>query len=91
MLVMYLAWLIINRIPIHRKAHARATDGDAPLSPSAPAPRRVRWFDLVDTEHVDLFRDEHKDDVNDLIEDQERDRRLKGRAWWFWKLYYYVA
>ena len=90
MLVMYLAWLFINRIPAHRKAQGAAAATDA-LTPSSPVPRRMRWFDLVDTANVDLFRDEHKDDVTDLIEDQERDRRLNGRLRWFWRLYYTVA
>lgn len=87
---MYLAWLFINRIPALKAKHT-APSSDEPLSPTAPAPRRVRWFDLVDTANVDLYRDEHKDDVNDTIEDQERERRLSGRGGWFWRLYYYVA
>lgn len=93
MLVMYLAWLFINRIPIFKSK--TADPSDAPPSPStsapAPVPRRVRWFDLVNTANVDLLRDEYKDDVSDFIEDQERERRLKGRTRWFWRLYYYVA
>ncbi|EKM54159.1 uncharacterized protein PHACADRAFT_97068 [Phanerochaete carnosa HHB-10118-sp] len=93
MLVMYLAWLFINRTPVLKGREADASD--APPSPStstpAPVPRRVRWFGLIDTANVDLFRDEHKDDVHDQIEDQERDLRLKGRARWLWRLYYYLA
>ena len=89
MLVMYVAWLAIKRIPARRSEDDAAAD--APLSPDALAPHRVRWFDLVDTANVDLFRDEHKDDVGDLIEDQERDRRLNGRTKWLWKLYYTTA
>ena len=91
MLVMYIAWLVINRLPtLNAEASFRASS-QAALSPLEPTPRRLRWFDLVDTATVDLTRDEHKDDVDDLIEDQERARRLQGRAWVFWKLYYFVA
>ena len=89
MLVMYLAWLVIKRIPTLRTEDVNAAD--SPLPSSSMSPRRGRWFDLVDTASVDLFRDEHKDDVTDLIEDQERDRRLNGRLRWFWRLYYTVA
>ena len=88
MLVMYVAWLLINRAP---GPSVETESAATPEEPPSQNPRRVRWFDLVDTVNVDLFRDEHQDDVNDLIEDQERDRRLKGRVNWFWKLYYIMA
>lgn len=90
MLVMYTTWLIINRIPTTKTGAAEPAISEEPLSLTEP-PRRARWFDLVDIANVDLFRDEHKDDVEDRIEDQERERRLKGRTKWFWKLYYFVA
>lgn len=89
MLVMYIAWLAIKRLPTLNAEVNFPAPSEVPLHP--PAPRRLRWHDLVDTAAVDLTRDEHKDDVNDTIEDQERDRRLQGRGWVFWKLFYFVA
>ncbi|GJE95838.1 amino acid permease [Phanerochaete sordida] len=97
MIVMYLIWLFVNRIPVIKSklADIAGANDEVPPSPStstvALAPRRVRWFDLVDTSTVDLFKYEHHDSVDDLIEDQERERRLKGRSRWLWQLYYYMA
>ena len=91
MLVMYIAWLIVNRRPTVEAEHEHPASPEGPAAPPASPSRRARWFDIVDTASVDLHRDEYKDDVSDLIDDQERDRRLKGRARFFWKLYYLVA
>lgn len=90
MIVMYLAWLVLKRIP-YKKSQAIALPIDAEDIPVSIAPARSRWLDLVDTAEVDLHRDEHKDDAEDLVDDQERDRRLRGRAKLFWRVYYLAA
>lgn len=100
MIVMYLVWLLLKRIPLHlHKAHSDSEDtastNTAPTAgtPLAPyrAPRRVRWFDLVDTKVVDLYRDEHHETTDDTLDDEERDVRLSGRWRWAWTVYYLVA
>ena len=101
MIVMYLTWLLLKRIPLNlHKAHSdsedsidgpqRAASHSTPLAPYR-APRRVRWFDLVDTKTVDLYRDEHHETEVDTEDDEERDARLSGRYRWAWWLYYMVA
>ena len=81
MIVMYLAWNLAKRIPLHlHKPHSDSEDSIA--SPAAPpshttplapykAPRRVRWLDLVDTKTVDLYRDEHQETEVDTEDDVE--------------------
>ena len=98
MIIMYLAWLILKRMPLHlHKSHSESEDS-LPAAPSATTPlspyrvpRRVRWFDLVDTQTVDLYRDEHQETEADTTEDEERAVRLSGRWRWLWQLYYIVA
>ena len=103
MIVMYLAWLLIKRIPLHlHKANdyeesipspAIPPATSAAATPLAPyrAPRHVRWFDLVDTKTVDLFRDEHEESAVEELEEEERATRLAGRWRWAWHVYYLVA
>ncbi|EIN12074.1 hypothetical protein PUNSTDRAFT_99476 [Punctularia strigosozonata HHB-11173 SS5] len=91
MLVMFTAWLFIRR-PAH------TGDGiNAPLLSEATdgvpgRPRRDWWKgDLVDTEIVDLRRDEYEEGEEEREEDVERILRLKGRAGWLWRLYYWIV
>lgn len=89
MLVMYTAWLFFKRLPITKAGDTIITDTphSAPLRSSVG----VRWFDLANPDIVDLHRDEYNDTVDDSIEDQQREARLKGPTRWLWKLYYYIA
>lgn len=54
-------------------------------------PKRVRWFDLVDTLRVDLYRDEYADEPEDRKDDEIRERRVGGRAGGLWRVYYWVV
>lgn len=108
MIVMYLAWIVIKRIPMNKLAQKLHIDAESaapsippspipgspsPTTPLAPyrSPRRVRWFDLVDTKTVDLYRDEHEETVMDQLEDEEREARLSGKWRWWWRLFYIVV
>lgn len=91
MLVMYTVWLLLHRIPAHKTPIRLNTTEDLVRDTLDSAKAPIRWFDLVNTREVDLFRDEYKDDAEDVIDDQERERRLKGRARAFWSIYYLVA
>lgn len=92
MIVMYFVWLILKRRPL-LKTHAIALPiEDEPTGhASANIPRKTLWLDLVDTAEVDLFRDEYQDDAEDIKDDQERERRLRGRGGWLWSVYYLAA
>lgn len=52
------------------------------------------WFDVVDIHTVDLYRDEYEAEEEDLIEDEERQKRLKNTNLaqrTLWRLYYLFA
>ena len=89
MVVMYIVWITFKRLPQHKGVIDPEFVGSSDTPPISP--KRVRWFDLVDISTVNLHRDEYEDAVDDLIEDQERDRRMKGRIRWLWRLYYTIA
>ncbi|KAF7795500.1 hypothetical protein EIP86_006662 [Pleurotus ostreatoroseus] len=102
MIFMYLVWLLRQRIArrlLHAPADAEAatsisTSQAASRTTSAESnktPRHLRWFDLVDTKKVDLYRDEHEESEGDIIEDQERTLRLASRWGWLWRVYYLAA
>ena len=102
MIFMYLVWLLRQRIArrlLHAPVDAEAatsisTSQAASRTTSAESnktPRHLRWFDLVDTKKVDLYRDEHEENEGDIIEDQERTLRLASRWGWLWRVYYLVA
>lgn len=90
MLIMYLAWLFLKRQP-YKKAQAIALPPDIDDGGARPPNAGVRWLDLVDTAEVDLHRDEYADEAADLVDDQKREKRLRGRAWWAWRVYYLAA
>ena len=97
MLFMYTLWVSLHRIPALKRIFLIPTEpieeDDEPTTSTSTSkpPKRVRWFDLVDTVKVDLYVDEHHDEAIDHIDDQEREQRLSGRFRWFWKVYYLVA
>ena len=96
MIFMYIVWVTLNRVPVlHRVLDGPTDEPVATNAASIPiesrSPKRVRWFDLVDTSTVDLYSDEHNDELVDQIEDQEREQRLSGKRWWLWRVYYLVA
>ncbi|KAI0930648.1 hypothetical protein AcV5_007307 [Taiwanofungus camphoratus] len=92
MLVMYIGWILFRR-PL-----SLPDDETRPLLPASPATpllrsphRRSKYSDLVDIAAVDLRRDEYEEEETDKRDDEERERRLKGRLGLLWKLYYWVA
>lgn len=94
MIFMYIVWVIVNRLPALKRILEDPIDEPGPSGASpvdARSPKRVRWFDLVDTSRVNLYADEHNDELIDQIEDQEREQRLKSRWRWLWRVYYLVA
>ncbi|KAI0322347.1 amino acid permease/ SLC12A domain-containing protein [Amylostereum chailletii] len=79
MLVMFIAWSLVHRSP--------AVHDEVVVST-----RRVRqWSDIVDLATVDLRRDEYSDVEDDVVDDQEKERRQKGRMAWAWRIYYLLA
>ncbi len=97
MLVMYIVWMVIRRPGPPSAPISLPTDEEPQGEPPARkgAARRVWEFvsytDSVDILTVDLKRDEHEEDLEDLEEDQERELKLKGRYRWLWRVYYAVV
>lgn len=51
-----------------------------------------RFFDLVDVNRVDLYREEHEEeDVTRTRGEDEISERLKGNMRFFWTLYYWIV
>ena len=98
MVLMYLVWMVIRRPgppspPISLPTDEEPQEGVPPVQKSVA--RRVGEFvsynDAVDILTVDLKRDEHEENVNDLEDDLEREENLKGRYRWLWRVYYAVV
>lgn len=100
MLVMYAAWMLVKspaaRLPAGPLLPESPTSS-TPLSASRRAGHRrrtaSRWWhsDLVDVNTVDLIRDEHQEEVVDKADDEERERRVHGKARLLWKIYYWLV
>ncbi|PIL34130.1 transporter [Ganoderma sinense ZZ0214-1] len=98
MILMYFVWMIIwppgpPSPPISLPTDEEPVEGGAPARKSVG--RRVWEFvshnDAVDILTVDLKRDEHEENVEDLEDDLEREGNLKGRYRWLWRVYYAVV
>jgi AAT family amino acid transporter len=82
MLVMTVGWAIFRstRRRINSEMHAE---------------RKHRgWSDLVNTQDLDLYRDEHDEDVDDEQrhnEETAREKRMAGPRRILWKLYYAIV
>ncbi|KAI0031058.1 amino acid permease-domain-containing protein [Vararia minispora EC-137] len=89
MLVMYIAWAATHG----RDEKTQPTALPLPSSELSAGKKGVlsRWLDTVDTDTVDLRKDEYEELSTDLEEDLEREEHLKGRVRWAWKLYYLIA
>lgn len=86
MIIMYLLWTILQR------SNAQLSTLPAPSSPDLVTPKGRWWYtDTVDTGVVDLRRDEYVQVEEDRHEEEQRDRRFKGRWGYGWRLYYLVA
>ncbi|CCL99850.1 uncharacterized protein FIBRA_01874 [Fibroporia radiculosa] len=94
MLVMYFGWTLF------KSPSALSSSSDAEASPlitphapllGTPIRRRRQLYDLVDTRTVDLRRDEYEEGEEDVVEDEERERKLGGRAGSLWRLYYWFV
>ena len=106
MLTMSLAWLYLNSQSSSSQAsysHTKSTiirnDADAsqPLLPQESVvtsdliPHRKHWYsDLVDVDNVDLSRDEYVDQEGDILDDEERTKRVSGGLGLLWTVYYWV-
>ncbi|ETW81683.1 amino acid transporter [Heterobasidion irregulare TC 32-1] len=86
MIIMYLLWTVLQR------SNAQLSILPAPSSPDLVIPKGRWWYtDTVDTGVVDLRRDEYVEVEEDRHEEEQRDRRFKGRLGYGWRLYYLVA
>jgi len=106
MLIMFLAWLYLKSPSSssqsshsHSKSTIMGNDADAsqPLLPQQNVtntdliPHRKHWYsDLVDVDNVDLSRDEYVDEEDDILDDEERTKRVSGRLGVLWTVYYWV-
>jgi AAT family amino acid transporter len=82
MLVMYGVWMATHRpssLPSPSLQGSRATG------------KARQWLDAVNVNAIDLKKDEYEELPEDLEEDVEREKHLKGRMAWAWKLYYLIA
>ena len=104
MLIMFLAWLYFKSPSSSSQSshsHSKSTivrnDASQPLLPQESVintdliPRRKHWYsDLVDVDNVDLSRDEYADEEDDILDDEERTKRVSGRLGVLWTIYYWV-
>ncbi|KAI0633293.1 amino acid permease-domain-containing protein [Trametes polyzona] len=98
MIIMYFAWMIIMRpasSPVLPASPPPLNDEvvETPRRPGIVRRtwKRVTYHDSVDVRTVDLRRDEHEEEPEDLIDDQKREAKLKGRWRYFWKVYYAIV
>lgn len=66
-------------------------DDQAPGSEGLPRPSRSSLFDIVPLDNIDLFKDEHQEDEEDLGDDAERVTNLQGKWSFAWRLWYQLA
>ncbi len=105
MLVMYFSWLYLkrarrsergrtNQVPTTVREVGVSTavaSITTPLLSAQSTGVHWRFHDLVDTETVNLHRDEYEDNEEDIVDDEERKARLGGDKRWLWSLYYWLA
>lgn len=90
MIVMYVGWVLLKRAP--KLVGAKTGDQTSPLAVGGLDPHsKSRWHDLVDTKSVDLKSQEYEEVEEDRIDDATRQKRLSSRAWWLWRVYYWVV
>ena len=106
MLIMFLTWLYLQSPSSssesslsNSKSTVLRNDADAsqPLLAQESVintdlkPHRKHWYsDLVDVDNVDLSRDEYADEEDDILDDEERTKRVSGRLGVLWTVYYWV-
>ncbi|EEB94786.1 hypothetical protein MPER_06345, partial [Moniliophthora perniciosa FA553] len=101
MLVLTIAWMLIRRPneSKRRRPFIHSPDDSSPLTPLLGVDgtddqykKRKWWYhDLVDVDSVNLYRDEYGDDLEvDKLDNERRNRRLKGKARILWTLYYWI-
>ncbi|KAG5651004.1 hypothetical protein H0H81_010263 [Sphagnurus paluster] len=71
MIFMFVVWLLVMRL------RSSVSSGSGP-SNDPPLPR-VWYGDLVDTNTVDLFKDEYIEEEEDKADDKLRERRINGK------------
>ncbi|GBE81476.1 Probable amino-acid permease [Sparassis crispa] len=93
MVAMYVGWLLASGSlfrPQEEVSLSLPPTASTPLLYPSKLRQRWRYHDLVDTQTVDLRRDEHKEEDEDRADDEEREHRLKGQVGLLWRLYYMV-
>ncbi|KAH7923932.1 hypothetical protein BV22DRAFT_1130240 [Leucogyrophana mollusca] len=95
MLVMYLTWILAKRAvpmsPGSGNAPSASAHESTPLIGTGTGGHTSRWFDIVDIQNVDLFKDEYEEEATDEADDEQRAKRLQSRARILWRVYYLVA
>ncbi|PCH43551.1 hypothetical protein WOLCODRAFT_138428 [Wolfiporia cocos MD-104 SS10] len=92
MSLMFLGWIILKQVVC--TAELDTSPPVLPATSTTPLLRRkYQWklHDIVDTSTVDLQRDEYEEGEIDKADDEEREKRLHGRAGLLWRVYYWVA
>lgn len=79
MIVMFIGWVLVRRIT------------GLSADPVTGHPRPLWQLDIVNTNTVDLFKDEHFEEEVDKADDDERRQRLTGPKRFLWRLYYWVV
>lgn len=93
MVLMFFTWLFLSR-----RESAGSTsepllsdpgmDADSPSHPSRD--ETLKYHDLVDTDTVDLTRDEYDED-DDMDGEDEVTSRLSGKMKFLWTFYYWLV
>jgi len=100
MIVMYGLYIALRQTREERRpsvADARTPLLQAPLEPGPADSRRpVRelsqsLFDVVPLSSIDLYKDEHAEDEEDLEEEAERAKNMQGTWGFLWRLWYQLA
>ncbi|KAF9495287.1 hypothetical protein BDN71DRAFT_1391796 [Pleurotus eryngii] len=90
MLTMYVVWMLVRRPGADKLALPTDTAMRDNARPSGRSGGLWR-SDLVDVHTVDLKRDEHEECEEDKADDEQRQRRMDGKAKALWRFYYWFA
>ncbi|KAF4599728.1 hypothetical protein EYR40_006827 [Pleurotus pulmonarius] len=90
MLTMYVVWMLVRRPGADKLALPTDT---ATRDTARSTGHSGGWWhsDLVDVHTVDLKRDEHEEGEEDKADDEQRRRRMDGKAKALWRCYYWFA